>query len=232
MCRPESGTIYWGPHRFSVSRQQIRRPIAPLLRAAVGVRLQEHQRKHHDPGRRVPFASCLLHGSISASSAARACGCTSTNGERYLDFIERHRGERARPRASAPRRRPLPDQATKLLHVSNLFRIPEGEALAARLCEVSFADWRVLRQFRRGSDGRRHQAGAQISRRRRASPIADRIITFEGALPRPHAGDARGRRQREISRRLRPAGRRLRPGRRSAISKRSRRRRSRRPPRS
>ena len=31
-------------------------------------------------------------------------------------------------------------QATKLLHVSNLFRIPEGERLADRLCKVSFAD--------------------------------------------------------------------------------------------
>jgi acetylornithine/N-succinyldiaminopimelate aminotransferase len=34
----------------------------------------------------------------------------------------------------------LKDQAEKLWHVSNIFRIPEQEALATRLCEASFAD--------------------------------------------------------------------------------------------
>jgi acetylornithine/N-succinyldiaminopimelate aminotransferase len=34
----------------------------------------------------------------------------------------------------------LQDQAAKLWHVSNVFRIPEGERLAQRLCAASFAD--------------------------------------------------------------------------------------------
>ncbi|MBI3419601.1 MAG: aspartate aminotransferase family protein, partial [Proteobacteria bacterium] len=34
----------------------------------------------------------------------------------------------------------LCDQAHKLWHVSNVYRIPEGERLAKRLCDVSFAD--------------------------------------------------------------------------------------------
>src|ERR1700735_948430 len=34
----------------------------------------------------------------------------------------------------------LKDQAGKLWHVSNIFRIPGQEELARRLCEVSFAD--------------------------------------------------------------------------------------------
>ena len=32
------------------------------------------------------------------------------------------------------------EQAQKLWHVSNLYRIPEGERLADRLCALSFAD--------------------------------------------------------------------------------------------
>ena len=34
----------------------------------------------------------------------------------------------------------LQEQSTRLWHMSNLFKSPDGEKLAARLCEQSFAD--------------------------------------------------------------------------------------------
>src|ERR1700687_2862271 len=64
----------------------------------------------------------------------------ATDGERYLDFTSaiavtalRH----AHPHLVEA----LRAQAEKLWHVSNLYRIPEGERLADRLCAASFADF-------------------------------------------------------------------------------------------
>ena len=55
----------------------------------------------------------------------------ATNGERYLDFtsgVAVNALGHAHPRVAAA----LAEQAGKLIHVSNLFRIPEGERLAER----------------------------------------------------------------------------------------------------
>src|SRR5438128_6162371 len=63
----------------------------------------------------------------------------ATDGERYLDFtsgVAVNALGHAHPHLVAA----LQEQAAKLWHVSNLFRIPEGEKLANRLCEASFAD--------------------------------------------------------------------------------------------
>ena len=63
----------------------------------------------------------------------------ATNGERYLDFtsgVAVNALGHAHPRLVAA----LQEQATKLWHMSNLFKSPDGERLAARLCEASFAD--------------------------------------------------------------------------------------------
>src|SRR3981189_2629438 len=63
----------------------------------------------------------------------------ATNGERYLDFtsgVAVNALGHAHPHLVAA----LQEQATKLWHMSNLFKSPDGERLAARLCEQSFAD--------------------------------------------------------------------------------------------
>ena len=70
---------------------------------------------------------------------------------------------------------------------------------------------RVLLQFRRRGDGMRDQDGAPVSRRQGAARALSHHH-LRGRVPWPHAGDARGRRPGEISRRLRSAGRRLRSG--------------------
>ena len=62
-----------------------------------------------------------------------------TDGERYLDFtsgVAVNALGHAHPYLVAA----LQEQATKLWHMSNLFKSPDGERLAARLCEQSFAD--------------------------------------------------------------------------------------------
>src|SRR5207302_9192749 len=64
----------------------------------------------------------------------------ATNGERYLDFtsgVAVNALGHAHPHLVAA----LQAQATKLWHMSNLFKSPDGERLAARLCEQSFADF-------------------------------------------------------------------------------------------
>jgi len=63
----------------------------------------------------------------------------ATDGERYLDFtsgVAVNALGHAHPYLVAA----LQEQATRLWHMSNLFRSPDGERLAARLCEQSFAD--------------------------------------------------------------------------------------------
>jgi acetylornithine/N-succinyldiaminopimelate aminotransferase len=64
---------------------------------------------------------------------------TATTGDRYLDFgsgVAVNALGHAHPALVAA----LTDQAQKVWHVSNIYRIPEGERLAARFCEATFAD--------------------------------------------------------------------------------------------
>ena len=63
------------------------------------------------------------------------------HGRRALSrFHRRRRRQWARPCASAPDRGADRSRRKKLWHVSNLFRIPEAERLADRLCAATFAD--------------------------------------------------------------------------------------------
>src|ERR1700734_3937381 len=64
----------------------------------------------------------------------------ATDGERYLDFtsgVAVNALGHAHPHLVAA----LTEQATKLWHMSNLFKSPDGERLPARLCGQNFADF-------------------------------------------------------------------------------------------
>ena len=63
----------------------------------------------------------------------------STDGRRFLDFTAGI-AVCALGHAHPHLVKALQEQAAKVWHTSNLFRIPEGERLAARLAEHSFAD--------------------------------------------------------------------------------------------
>src|SRR5882757_10505225 len=63
----------------------------------------------------------------------------ATDGQRYLDLtsgVAVNALGHAHPHLVAA----ISEQAAKVWHVSNLYRIPEAERLAARLCAASFAD--------------------------------------------------------------------------------------------
>lgn len=104
----------------------------------------------------------------------------ATSGERYLDFtsgVAVNALGHAHPHLVAA----LQEQATKLWHMSNLFKSPDGERLAARLCEQSFADF----VFFANSGAEAMECAIKVTRRYQAGkgrPERYRIITFEGAF--------------------------------------------------
>src|SRR3981081_1437497 len=75
----------------------------------------------------------------------------------------------------------ITEQAGKVWHVSNLFRIPEAERLAARLCEASFADT----VFFTNSGAEAMECAIKMARKYQSAsgkPERFRIVTFEGAF--------------------------------------------------
>jgi acetylornithine/N-succinyldiaminopimelate aminotransferase len=104
----------------------------------------------------------------------------STNGDRYLDFtsgVAVNALGHCHPHLVAA----LQEQATRLWHMSNLFKSPDGERLAARLCEQSFADF----VFFANSGAEAMEGAIKITRKYHAAkghPERYRIITFEGAF--------------------------------------------------
>ena len=105
---------------------------------------------------------------------------TATNGDRYLDFasgIAVNALGHAHPHLVEA----LSAQAQKLWHVSNLYRIPEAERLAERLCAVSFADT----VFFTNSGAEAMECAIKMARKYQAAsgkPERFRIVTFEGAF--------------------------------------------------
>ena len=75
----------------------------------------------------------------------------------------------------------LQEQAAKLWHVSNLFRVREGEVLADRLCQESFADY----AFFCNSGAEAMECALKVARRYHQAQGAKekhRIITARGAF--------------------------------------------------
>jgi acetylornithine/N-succinyldiaminopimelate aminotransferase len=105
---------------------------------------------------------------------------TATDGERYLDFtsgVAVNALGHAHPHVVEA----VAAQAAKVIHVSNLFRIPEGERLAERLCAESFADY----VFFANSGAEAMECAIKVARKFHAvngAPERVRIITFEGAF--------------------------------------------------
>ncbi|KAB2878653.1 MAG: aspartate aminotransferase family protein, partial [Pseudorhodoplanes sp.] len=104
----------------------------------------------------------------------------STSGERYLDFtagVAVNVLGHAHPKLVAA----LTEQAQKVWHVSNLFRIPEAERLAKRLCRESFADT----VFFANSGAEALECAIKMARKFHAAQgrlERFRIVTFEGAF--------------------------------------------------
>ena len=63
----------------------------------------------------------------------------STNGKKYLDFVQGI-AVNSLGHANPYLIKAINKQSKKLWHVSNVFQIPEGEKLAKRLVQKTFAD--------------------------------------------------------------------------------------------
>jgi acetylornithine/N-succinyldiaminopimelate aminotransferase len=104
----------------------------------------------------------------------------ATDGERYLDFaagVAVNVLGHAHPQLVAA----LTEQAQKVWHVSNLYRIPEGERLAERLCAHSFA----ATAFFSNSGAEAMECAIKVARKYHSAngqPERFRIIAFEGAF--------------------------------------------------
>ena len=104
----------------------------------------------------------------------------ATDGERYLDFtagVAVNGLGHAHPHLI----KALNAQAQKVWHVSNLFRIPEAERLAERLCAETFADL----VFFCNSGAEAVECCIKLARKYQYAsgrPERHRFITFEGAF--------------------------------------------------
>ncbi len=104
----------------------------------------------------------------------------ATDGRRYLDFASGI-AVTALGHAHPHLVQALTDQAQKLWHVSNLWRIPGGERLAERLTKASFAD----SVFFTNSGAEAIECGLKLVRKyhdETGHPERYRVITVEGAF--------------------------------------------------
>lgn len=104
----------------------------------------------------------------------------ATNGKRYLDFSGGV-AVNALGHAHPALVKAITEQAQKVWHVSNLFRIPEAERLAQRLVDASFADT----VFFGNSGAEAMECSIKTARKYHAAsghPEKSRIITFEGSF--------------------------------------------------
>jgi acetylornithine/N-succinyldiaminopimelate aminotransferase len=102
------------------------------------------------------------------------------SGERYLDFTSGV-AVNALGHAHPALVKAITEQAQKVWHVSNLYRIPEGERLAERLCEATFADT----VFFQNSGAEAIECAIKMARKYQSAsgrPERYRIVTFEGAF--------------------------------------------------
>lgn len=104
----------------------------------------------------------------------------ATDGSRYLDFtsgVAVNSLGHCHPALVLA----LQEQAAKLWHMSNLFKSPDGDRLATRLCERSFADT----VFFCNSGAEALECAIKVTRKHHAAkghPDKFRIVTFEGAF--------------------------------------------------
>ena len=84
----------------------------------------------------------------------------STDGKKYLDFVSGI-AVNALGHAHPKLVKTIRDQSKKLWHVSNAFQIPEGEKLAKKLCQKTFADYVMFQN----SGAEATEASIKVARR-------------------------------------------------------------------
>ncbi len=82
------------------------------------------------------------------------------NGTRYLDFVQGI-AVNSLGHANPKLVKSIKDQSKKLWHISNAFQIPEGEKLAKKLCQKTFADYVMFQN----SGAEATEAAIKVARR-------------------------------------------------------------------
>ena len=104
----------------------------------------------------------------------------STDGKKYLDFVSGiavNSLGHAHPKLV----KTIKDQSKKLWHVSNAFQIPEGEKLAKKLCQKTFADYVMFSN----SGAEATEAAIKVARRYFYSigkPYKNRILCVKNSF--------------------------------------------------
>ena len=115
-----------------------------------------------------------------AFERGEGCWLYTADGRRFLDFgagIATSSLSHGHPHLTAA----IAEQAAKVMHVSNLYRVPQAERLAARLVEATFAD----SVFFCNSGAEANEGMVKMIRRAQAEtghPERYRVICFEGAF--------------------------------------------------
>src|SRR5262245_35097025 len=115
-----------------------------------------------------------------AFERGEGCWLFTPDGQRYLDFgsgVAVNALGHSHPHLVEA----ITEQAKKVIHVSNLYRIKDGERLADRLCSLSFADL----VFFANSGAEAMEGVIKVVRKYQSAnghPERYRIITFEGCF--------------------------------------------------
>jgi len=104
----------------------------------------------------------------------------STDGKKYLDFVQGI-AVNSLGHAHSKLVKTIRDQSKKLWHVSNAFQIPEGEKLAKKLCQKTFADYVMFQN----SGAEATEAAIKVARRYFYSigkPHKNRVLCVKNAF--------------------------------------------------
>ena len=104
----------------------------------------------------------------------------SINGKKYLDFVQGI-AVNSLGHANPYLIKVMNKQAKKLWHVSNAFIIPEGEKLAKRLAQKTFADYVIFQN----SGAEATEAAIKVARRyfySKGKPSKNRILCIKNSF--------------------------------------------------
>ena len=102
------------------------------------------------------------------------------NGTKYLDFVQGI-AVNSLGHANPKLVKSIKDQSKKLWHISNAFQIPEGEKLAKKLCQKTFADYVMFQN----SGAEATEAAIKVARRYHYSvgkPHKNRILCIKNSF--------------------------------------------------
>ena len=104
----------------------------------------------------------------------------TSSGDKYLDFVQGI-AVNSLGHANPKLVKSIKDQSKKLWHISNAFEIPEGEKLAKKLCQKTFADYVMFQN----SGAEATEAAIKVARRYHYSvgkPHKNRILCIKNSF--------------------------------------------------